>query len=172
MLCFSAICDRVYPLYHHSLVLANLCSIINPAVISFYSTSIINLRFTTFTTYLSTIVYTSIYTNLHLPKSLLHGNFSVSYQFMINCESSNLPKISAFHELFFFLITFFEMVIFLSHVVYGKNISMASTKLFCGFANQDATRFFISYSIFHLSLRLLREDVNFRLKVAKKSLTG
>ena len=32
------------------------------------------------------------------------------------------------------------------------------------------TFFFISNSVFHLSLRLLKEDVNFRLKVAKKLL--
>ena len=32
--------------------------------------------------------------------------------------------------------------------------------------------FFISNSILHLSLRLLREGINFRLKVAKKLLTG
>ena len=34
------------------------------------------------------------------------------------------------------------------------------------------TLFFIGNSIFHLNLRLLREDVNFRVKVAKKLLTG
>ena len=33
------------------------------------------------------------------------------------------------------------------------------------------TLFFIGNSIFHLNLRLLKEDVNFRLKVAKKLLT-
>ena len=33
------------------------------------------------------------------------------------------------------------------------------------------TRFFISSSIFHLNLRLLGKDINFRLKVAKKLLT-
>ena len=33
------------------------------------------------------------------------------------------------------------------------------------------TRFFISYSIFHPNLRLLREDVNFGLKVPERLLT-
>ena len=38
-------------------------------------------------------------------------------------------------------------------------------------AKMKVYTFFISSSIFHLSLRLLRQDVNFRLNVTKKLLT-
>ena len=60
-----------------------------------------------------------------------------------------------------------ELVSFTKEILNGKllffrAVKTAHSKFF------NLYTFFISKSIFHLILRLLREDVNFKLKVAKK----